>query len=51
MATLQVSPIAYQPHIEIVVPGETATAHGKVYFFRGEIEELYDRNRKDFYKQ
>ena len=51
MAMLQVSPIAYQSHVEIVAPGETATAHGKVYFFRGEIEELYDRYRKDVCKQ
>ncbi len=51
MATLQVSPIAYQSHVEIVAPGETVTAHGKVHFLRGEIEELYDRYRKDFCKQ
>ena len=31
----------------MVEPGETATARGKVYFFRGEIEELYDRYRED----
>ena len=36
------------PAWPMVDPGESATAHGKVYFFRGEIEELYDRYRADF---
>lgn len=31
-----------------LAPGESETAHGKVYYFRGDLDMLYERYRRDF---
>lgn len=29
-------------------PGQTQTAHGKLYFFRGDLDDVYERYKADF---
>ena len=31
-----------------LAPGESETAHGKIYFFRGDLDEAYERFKVDF---
>ncbi len=36
------------PRWRQLVPGESQTAHGKIYFFRGTLDDVYERYRVDF---
>jgi len=36
------------PRWRQLVPGESQTAHGKIYFFRGTLDDVYERYRADF---
>ena len=36
------------PRWRQLAPGESETAHGKVYFFRGDLDDVYKRYRADF---
>lgn len=36
------------PRFGVVVPGETSTLHGRIYFFKGDREQLYEMVKRDF---